>query len=347
MYDAGFFDYFAFLCGATPGSVSPSLCASLVAAGFPTDASDLNYPSIGIADVAGSQTVTRTVTSVADRTVQWRADVHPPAGFDVVVEPATITLEPGESASYTVTFTANGAVPAGEWTFGDLVWKGNGGYAARSPIALKGVPIGVPEEVAGTGTAGSLSFDVDFGYSGPYTAAPHGLVPEVLLSGEVFQDPDQTFPSPDDTDLTAVRVPFPLEGAAFARIALGDPGRPRHRPLSGRTRPAKSSPRAPALAPTSTSISNSPPTTPTRSSCTAGRCRVAVPWRSTCRAGSCRWRAVAVWPSTAPPPPRSSARRGPSTVSWAGLDPGGSYLGAVSHSDGAGLLGLTLVAVES
>ncbi len=34
-------------------------------------------------------------------------------------------------------------------------------------------------------------------------------------------------------------------------------------------------------------------------------------------------------------------------ISWAGLDPGGSYLGAVSHSDGAGLLGLTLVAVES
>ena len=35
------------------------------------------------------------------------------------------------------------------------------------------------------------------------------------------------------------------------------------------------------------------------------------------------------------------------TVGWTGLTAGTSYLGAVSHNDGAGLLGLTLVAVES
>ena len=195
----------------------------LAAAGFSSDASDLNYPSIGIADLAGSQTVTRTVTSVADRTVTWTAAVNAPAGFDAVVEPSTITLAPGESASFTVTFTANGAVPAGEWTFGDLTWKGSGGYAARSPIALKGALIGTPANLTGTGVAGSLSFDVDFGYTGPYTAAPHGLVPEVLLPVTVSQDPDQTYPSPDD-GAGVVKIPFPLKGAAFARIALAIPG---------------------------------------------------------------------------------------------------------------------------
>ena len=138
VYDAGLFDYAAFICGASPGVFSAGTCAFLAASGFSDDASDLNYPSIGIADIAGSQTVTRTVTSVADRTVTWRADVHAPSGFDAVVEPSSITLAPGDSASYTVTFTANGAVPAGVWTFGDLVWNGSGGYAARSPIALKG-----------------------------------------------------------------------------------------------------------------------------------------------------------------------------------------------------------------
>ena len=85
-------------------------------------------------------------------------------------------------------------MPAGEWTFGDLTWKGSGGYAARSPIAVKGALIGTPANLAGTGTAGSLSFDVDFGYTGPYTAAPHGLVPDVPLTGTVFAGPRPDVP---------------------------------------------------------------------------------------------------------------------------------------------------------
>ena len=34
-------------------------------------------------------------------------------------------------------------------------------------------------------------------------------------------------------------------------------------------------------------------------------------------------------------------------VSWSGLTPAGHYLGAVSHSDGNVLLGLTLISVDS
>jgi hypothetical protein len=34
-------------------------------------------------------------------------------------------------------------------------------------------------------------------------------------------------------------------------------------------------------------------------------------------------------------------------VDWAGLAAGNKYLGAVSHSDGVGLLGLTLVSVAT
>ncbi len=62
VYDAGFNDYLAFLCGAAPEIFAnpTATCANLVTAGFSTDPSDLNYPSIGIADLAGTQTVTRT-----------------------------------------------------------------------------------------------------------------------------------------------------------------------------------------------------------------------------------------------------------------------------------------------
>ncbi len=67
VYDAGFNDYLGFLCDADPSLFTnpTATCAALAAAGFPTDASDLNYPSIAVAQLAGTQTVTRTVTSVA------------------------------------------------------------------------------------------------------------------------------------------------------------------------------------------------------------------------------------------------------------------------------------------
>ena len=227
VYDAGFNDYLAFMCSAAPEIFAnpTATCASLVNAGFSTDPSDLNYPSIGIADLAGTQTITRTVTSVADKTVKWKAKVHAPAGFDVVVDPSEITLAPGESATYHVTITSKGTAPIGQWTFGDLTWKGAGGYEARSPIAVRGAAIDAPAEVSGTGVTGSASFDVKFGYTGAYTAVPQGLVPEVVTPGDISQDPDQTYPSADDgvgVDL----IPFDLTGAAFARWEMIIPGAP-------------------------------------------------------------------------------------------------------------------------
>ncbi len=346
VYDAGFFDYLAFLCGATSGVVGAATCNGLAAAGFSSDASDLNLASIGIADLAGSQTVTRTITSVADRTVTWTAAVNAPAGFDAVVEPSTITLAPGESASYTVTFTANGAVPAGEWTFGDLIWKGSGGYAARSPIALKGALIGTPANLTGTGVAGSLSFDVDFGYTGPYTAAPHGLVPEVLLPVTVSQDPDQTYPSPDD-GAGVVKIPFPLKGAAFARIALAIPGDSDIDLylLDGTGKTVASSTNGgtdeqidlelPADD-NYTLVVHGWQVPPADDPMTFGISTWVVPLAS---GGSLK---VDSAPASA-----VIGTSGTVQVSWSGLAPAGHYLGAVSHSDGNGLLGLTLISVDS
>ena len=75
VYDAGFNEYLGFLCDAAPEVFGDpeGTCASLDAAGIPTDASDLNLASIAVAELAGTQTVTRTVTSVANRTATWRA----------------------------------------------------------------------------------------------------------------------------------------------------------------------------------------------------------------------------------------------------------------------------------
>ena len=98
VYDAGFFDYLGFLCDTGTGDLRQpaGTCASLAAHGC-ADArpTNLNYPSIGIVAVAGVETVTRTVTSVANTTTTFRANVNAPDGYNVSVSPSTHHAGPG------------------------------------------------------------------------------------------------------------------------------------------------------------------------------------------------------------------------------------------------------------
>ena len=57
MFDHGFNDWLAFLCGT--GQLTSPGCSSIA-----IDPSDLNVPSIAIGDLVGTQTVTRKVTNV-------------------------------------------------------------------------------------------------------------------------------------------------------------------------------------------------------------------------------------------------------------------------------------------
>ena len=227
-YDAGFSEYLGFLCDAAPDAfVDPAgTCGFLDSIGVPTDASDLNLASIGIDGVPGSQTVQRTVTSVAEEN-GWRTydvSVDAPEGFDVTVSPSTIRLKSGQSATYYVTVT-NASAPVGEWRYGSLTWSDRtGNYDVYSPIAVNGALFGAPDSVTGSGATGSTSFDVSFGYSGSYSAAPHGLVADAPVSGDIGQDPDQTYPSADDSPPGVQKWAFPISGSAFARWELVIPG---------------------------------------------------------------------------------------------------------------------------
>jgi hypothetical protein len=162
----------------------------------------------------------RTVTSVAtdSRPVTFKAKVKAPPGYTVSVSPATITLQTGETATFFVTFT-NVSAPVGEWRFGSLTWK-SGKYTVYSPLAVKGALFDAPAEVSGAGASGSTSFDVKFGYTGSYTAAPHGLVPATVTTANVLQDPDQTFAPSDVAAGGANLHQFTLTDAAHFRIAM-------------------------------------------------------------------------------------------------------------------------------
>jgi hypothetical protein len=192
VYDAGTYDYFAASCGTESPIVDPDSCAFLESLGYPLDPSDLNLPSIGIGALPGKQTVTRYVTNVSGKFSKYQATFKAPPGYNLSIKPNKLDLQPGQTKSFTVTITNKTATP-GEWRFGWIKWKDQHKHLAYSPVVVRGSAVVAPEDISGTGESGSTDFDVTFGYTGSYAAAPHGLTAPFLVSFDVTDDPLNTF----------------------------------------------------------------------------------------------------------------------------------------------------------
>jgi subtilisin family serine protease len=349
VYDAGFYEYLGFLCDAAPEAFAnpAATCSFLASIGVPTDASDLNLPSIGVAELVGQQTVVRTVTSVAAESGwrQYTAVADPPPGFDVTVSPSKIRLKSGDKATYEVTIT-NVSAPIGQWAFGSLTWQDDTGhYDVYSPIAVRPSRFEAPYEVSDAGTGGSLSFGVKFGYSGDYTAAAHGLEPATVTSDTVVQDPDQDF---DPVDRYSNAHSFVLSDTAHFRVAL-----PPDSTESGADLDLFVFDPDGNLAATSTN------------SYTDELAEIPWPMDGTWTVYVHGWLTpdgdsdydLSTWAVSATaggslgidsaPSSATLGQLGTVTLSWSGLTADTEYLGAVSHSDNDGLLGLTLVSVET
>jgi hypothetical protein len=215
VYNSSWNDWMAFLCGTTTG-VSPSTCTALTNRGYSLDASDLNVASIAIGDLAGAQTVKRTVTNVGPAGT-YNVSVTGMAGIDVSVNPPSLNLAAGQSASYEVTFTTTTAA-LNAYTGGQLTWS-NGTHNVRIPLVVRPVALAAPAAVSGTGDP--ISYDVTFGYTGPFAATARGLVAPGTTEGTVDQDPDQTFNPADPTGTVTIPVVIPA-GTIYARFALFD-----------------------------------------------------------------------------------------------------------------------------
>lgn len=232
-YDAGLLDYLAASCGTGTPLISVSDCEFVEdVLGLSTDPSNLNLPSIGIDGLPGTQTVTRTVTAVADykrrrghggdddddhrhRARRYHAEVVAPEGFRVEVSPDTLYLRPGETATYEVTIT-NESAPPEDWRFGSLTWTTRKGNDVRSPIVVNATAFVAPNEVSETGPSGADSFDITFGYTGEYTAMEHGLNDNGLWLATVEDDPTDSFAFFGPGTAIAYLEDLP-EGTAFAR----------------------------------------------------------------------------------------------------------------------------------
>ncbi len=350
VYDAGFFEYLGFLCDAEPEALSPSTCPDLESIGIPTDASDLNLPSIGVAELAGSQTVVRTVTAqlsekdaAKGKTVKFKAKVKAPKGYKVTVVPKQIALKHGESATFEVTITNKNA-PIGEWRFGSLTWKGKS-YQVFSPIAVRGALFDAPGAVEGSGASGSASFDVLFGYDGSYAAAPHGLSADAPTNGDIGQDPDQTYPSGDDAPGPTGgvdKISFPVSGAAFARwelVIAGDDDIDLFLEDSGGNIIAASTNGG-----TDELIELFLPADDTYTLVVHGWSVPNEPLPYTLHYWAVPLASGGSLSVDSAPTAANLGATGTVDISWSGLA-AGSYLGAVSHTGDVGLMGLTLVEV--
>jgi hypothetical protein len=188
VYDSGLNDWLAFLCGTTT-ALDVDTCASLEAAGFSTEPTNLNVASISIGALAGKQTVTRRVTNVGKKTAMYQASVTGMAGIDVAVSPSSFSINPGQTKSFTVTFTVSSA-QLDTYTGGRLTWS-DGTHNVRIPMVVQPVAIAAPAEV--TGDASGISYNVTTGYNGTLNFAARGLIPAVAEDHTVAQDPDQSF----------------------------------------------------------------------------------------------------------------------------------------------------------
>ena len=341
VYDHGINDWFAFLCGATAGVV-PSVCAALAADGYSLDPSDLNVPSIAIGSLIGSQTVSRTVTNVGPTTATYGAAVTGMAGITTVVTPTSLTLDAGESATYTVTFTSTTATP-NVYVGGQLTWS-DGTHSVRSPMVVRPVPLSAPASVSGTGAP--ISYNVGFGYTGAFTATPRGLIPAATTAGSVTDDPADSF-NPAGPGVTAFPVTI-AAGTTYARFSLFDANVSPASDLDLYVfRNAATGPVLVAVSGGVTSQEEANLLNPAAGDYTVYVHGFAVPGTANFTLFSWLLGSTSAGNMTVTAPASATlGETGTITLTFSGLSPGTKYLGSVAYSGSAGMPNPTIVRVD-
>jgi hypothetical protein len=186
VYDAGPVEYIQFLCGVGSLASNDPLCQA-----FGSIAPwNLNLASLTAGDVLGRTTINRTVTNVSNATSTYTAATTIP-GWSATVTPASFTLAPGASASYTLDLTRTTAA-ASAWTFGNIVWS-DGTHQVKSPVTLRASLFKGPAEITDTRHAGAKAFTVLTGYNGSLGVTPTGMVAATRTNGSVVDNAVQCF----------------------------------------------------------------------------------------------------------------------------------------------------------
>ncbi|KAG2719642.1 hypothetical protein I3760_03G275100 [Carya illinoinensis] len=139
VYDLSINDYLNFICAlgfnetrVSMFSDNPYKCSKLISL------ANLNYPSITIAKLSDSITVTRTLKNVGSPGT-YRAHVQEPSGILVIVKPETLKFRKvDEEKSFNITLMVREAKASEDYVFGRLIWS-DGKHSVKSPIVVKAV----------------------------------------------------------------------------------------------------------------------------------------------------------------------------------------------------------------
>ena len=178
------------------------------------DGSDLNQASLAIGALAGRQVVTRTVRNVSDNTESYTVS-HDVPGLDITASVSPLVVPKGESKTFTLTVTQNGA-EIGKYAKGSLTFTGDKGHVVRIPVAVKPVAISAPTEISGTGANGSATYTVTAGFTGTLDTSVRGLAAGTSTAGIVTSGAPSTTPNASNA-VFPVTIPA---GAPLVRFDL-------------------------------------------------------------------------------------------------------------------------------
>jgi subtilase family protein/fibronectin type III domain protein/PA domain-containing protein/peptidase inhibitor I9 len=208
-------DWIRFICGV--GQLSGDSCTGDTS---PIDPSDLNIASITIGDMAGSQMVTRTVTSVGSTSEMYTASTSGLTGVSVSLDNPVFTIAPGATQALQITFTRTTA-PLNVYQSGFLTLAGSNGHSVRLPLTVRPVSFQAPLEVSlGAGNAATWTVKSGVGPES-ITLGKRGLIPATTDTVNLLDDPDDTF-DPTKTEGTFSKDVVVPAGTAVLRASTFD-----------------------------------------------------------------------------------------------------------------------------
>lgn len=176
VFDAGSLDYKKYQCAMGVAAQ----CGSGTLVGY-----NLNLPSIAVGNVLGTVTVNRSVTNVSSTPATYNSSLAM-QGFSATMTPSSLTLAPGQKASFTVTLARTTAVE-NVWQYGSLTLA-DGTHSVRLPIAARsGKALIAPALINSDKSGSSKLMSVATGFSGRMNAAVGGLKEVTRTASNVSQ----------------------------------------------------------------------------------------------------------------------------------------------------------------
>jgi subtilisin family serine protease len=149
----------------------------------PVAGPDLNQASLAIGAMAGTRTVTRTVTNVSGAAESYTVSETVP-GIDIVATPATFTIPAGGTQAISLRVTRDDA-PLDRYAKGSLTLTSSA-HSVRIPVAVRPVAVSAPSEISGATTGdGSKTFSVTPSFTGTLQSSANGLLGATPVAGSV------------------------------------------------------------------------------------------------------------------------------------------------------------------